>query len=225
MGYKKLHGSFDTSLSCRSTMRVLASIYEHDIEFDFIPIDLNSGDNYKDPFLSLSPFGDIPVFPDEDLTIFGSRAIMRYISHQYAKPGKEQVFEDVPKLQAMVANWIDIEDHQFDPPATKLITELVDKPKMGLKPDQVVLTEETKKLVNVLDIYEERLKESKYLGAYKFTSADLTHLPNLYYLMGTPLKHMFDDRPCVSAWATGILARPAWSKTVTMVITETSNAA
>ncbi|KAM7277927.1 hypothetical protein ACFE04_005061 [Oxalis oulophora] len=34
---------------------------------------------------------------------------MRYISHEYAKPGKEQVFEDVPKLQAMVANWIDIE--------------------------------------------------------------------------------------------------------------------
>ncbi|KAK9280870.1 hypothetical protein L1049_003761 [Liquidambar formosana] len=65
------------------------------------------------------PFGQVPVFQDEELTLFESRAIMRFISHAYQKSGKEQVFM-TPKLQGIAAGWIDVEDHQFDPPASKL---------------------------------------------------------------------------------------------------------
>ncbi|KAK1559833.1 hypothetical protein Q3G72_018896 [Acer saccharum] len=58
--------------------------------------------------------------------------------------------------------------------------------------------------------------ESKATGD-KFTAADLTHLPCLYYLMATPIKSLFNDRPYVSAWCAAILARPAWSMVVFMV--------
>ena len=147
---------------------------------------------------------------------------MRFISHHYPKPGKEQVYE-APKQQGIVAAWIDVEDHQFDPPASKLRMELLEKSQNGLSADKQVVAQEEANLARVLDVYEERLKHSNYLGGDKFTSADLTHLPNLYYLMKTPVKRLFDERPHVSAWSTNLLARSAWAKVVHMVKNQTNN--
>ncbi|RVX20780.1 Glutathione S-transferase [Vitis vinifera] len=156
-GCSELYGALDSP----STMRALASLFEHDVEFELIPVDFQAGELKKMP--SLSPFGELPVFQEGDLTLFESRTIMRYISHEYGKRGEEQVYE-IPKLQGIAAAWIDVEDHQFDPPASKLIWELVFKPQKGLPTDEGVVEEEEAKLVKVLDVYEERLSNSVFLG-------------------------------------------------------------
>ena len=56
--------------------------------------------------------------------------------------------------QDIVTNWVDVEDHQFEPPAAKLIFEMVIKPNNGLAPDQGVVAEAEAKSGNVLDVYE-----------------------------------------------------------------------
>ncbi|GAB4829797.1 hypothetical protein Ancab_019450 [Ancistrocladus abbreviatus] len=211
MAAPKLYGSVDST----ATMRALASLFDHEVEFEFVAIDLKAGDHQTPSFLSLSPFGEVPIFQEGELTLFESRAIMRYISHSYPKPGKERVYM-TPKMQGIVAAWIDVEDHHFNPPATKLIAELAQKPKKGLVADQAVVAEGATELSLVLDVYEERLTESEFLGGDKFTSADLTHLPNLHYLMATPMRKLFESRPHVNAWCSDILARPAWAKVVEM---------
>ncbi|KAK7818464.1 glutathione s-transferase [Quercus suber] len=192
MAIRKLYGT----LGSPDTIRALASIFEHELDFEFIPIDLNAGEHKTESFLSLSPFGLVPVYQDDGLTLF--------------------VYE-VPKLQGIAATWIDVEDHQFSPPAEKLRQELVDKAKKGLPMDKEVVAEAEAKLIKVLDVYEERLTHSKYLGGDRFTSADLTHLPYLYHLMGTPVKQLFEERPNVSTWCKDILSRPCWSRVVEMV--------
>ncbi|KAK3007862.1 hypothetical protein RJ639_014591 [Escallonia herrerae] len=204
-------------------MRALVSLLEHDLRFEFLPIDLN--DLLKEPFLSLSVmllYLSIPfklrrvslsflkankILKAEHLDS-ESRAIMRSISHVYPKPGKEQIYME-PKLQGIVATWIDVEDHLFNPPASQLISELVFEVL-----DEAVVAEAEAKLAEVLDVYEERLSGFKYLGGDKFTSADLTHLPSLYYLMSTSI---LLERPHVSVWCREIMSRPAWTKVVQMV--------
>ncbi|GAB4829976.1 hypothetical protein Ancab_019620 [Ancistrocladus abbreviatus] len=172
MAAPKLYGSVDST----ATMRALASLFDHEVEveFEFVAIDLKAGDHQTPSFLSLSPFGEVPVFQEGGLTLFESRAIMRYISHSYPKPGKERVYM-TPKMQGIVAAWIDVEDHHFNPPAAKLIAELVQKPKKGLVADQAVVAEGATELSLVLDVYEERLTESEFLGGDKFTSAILAY--------------------------------------------------
>ncbi|KAH7836435.1 hypothetical protein Vadar_001187 [Vaccinium darrowii] len=213
MAARKLYGSVEST----TTMRALASLFEHELKFEFVRVDLNAGDHKKEPFLTLSPFGTVPVFQDGDLILFESTTIMRCISHVYTNPRTEQVYVD-PKMQGIAATWIDVEDHHFNPPASKLISELVFKPKNGLPTDEATVAVEEAKLAKVLDVYEERLANSEYLGGDKFTSADLTHLPNLYYLMRTPAKRLFDERPKVRAWCAAIMSRPAWAKVVEMVM-------
>lgn len=112
--------------------------------------------------------------------------------------------------------WIQVEGNQFDPVASSLCWELVFKSKFGMTAAAAVVDEKTAKLGPVLDIYEARLAQSKYLGGHDFTLADLHHLPCIQLLMGTQVKKLFDSRPHVSAWCADILARPAWLKVVAM---------
>uniref|UniRef100_A0A803MPF7 glutathione transferase n=1 Tax=Chenopodium quinoa TaxID=63459 RepID=A0A803MPF7_CHEQI len=77
-----------------------------------------------------------------------------------------------------------------------------------------IVEENEAKLAKVLDVYEARLSQTRYLGGETFTLADLHHLPQIYRLMSTRVNKLFDEGPRVSAWFSDILARPAWKKTV-----------
>lgn len=211
MAVRKVYGSLDSP----ATLKVLASLYEHDLEFEFVPINLKDGENKTQHFLSKNPFGKVPVFEDGGYTQFESRAILRSMAHQYGKRGEELIYWDARK-QAVVANWVDVEDRKFEPPALTLINELAIKPKSGLETDYELVAEAEAKLAKVLDIYEARLSEFKYLASEKYTIVDVLHLPNLQNLMDTPAKKLLQSRPKVWAWCSEILARPAWAKVLDM---------
>ncbi|KAK3415552.1 hypothetical protein EUGRSUZ_H01173 [Eucalyptus grandis] len=206
----KVHGSVFSA----PTMRLLIALHEKDLEFEFVFVNLRAGEHKKEHFLALNPFGQVPVFEDGDLKLFESRAITQYIAHVYEDKGTPLVCEGEP--MATVSVWMEVEAHQFDPAASKLHRELVYKSKIGMATDAAVVEENEAKLAKVLDIYEVRLSQSKYLGCDCFTLADLHHLPALTSLMGTPVKKLFDARPKVSAWVADIMAWPALAKVLAM---------
>ena len=87
---------------------------------------------------------------------------------------------------------------------------------LGMSTHTAVVEENEAKLAKVLDVYENRLAHSKYLGRDCFTLADLLHLPTLQYSLGTQSQKLFDSRSHVSAWVADITARPAWLKVQAM---------
>lgn len=117
---------------------------------------------------------------------------------------------------ALVSVWMEVEAQQFEPAASKLNWEIFYKPFFGMTTDPAAVAENETKLAQVLDIYESRLAQSKYLGGDSFTLADLHHLPNLHLLLVTQSKKLIESRPHVSAWAADITARPAWAKVLAM---------
>lgn len=211
MGVVKVHG---IPLST-AAMRVMACLYEKELEFELVPVDLRAGEHKKEPFISLNPFGQVPAFEDGDLKLFESRAITQYIAHLYAGNGTPLVCPD-PKKMAVVSVWMEVEGHQYDPAASKLTYELAIKKFLNATADNAVVEEYEAKLAKVLDVYEARLACCKYLAGDCFTLADLHHLPTMQYLMGTQAKKLFDSRPHVSAWCADIMGRPAWSKVLAM---------
>ncbi|KAJ7961966.1 glutathione S-transferase-like [Quillaja saponaria] len=211
MAVIKVHGTvFSTA-----TMRVSACLFEKQLEFEIVPIDIRGGEHKKEPFLSLNPFGQVPAFEDQDLKLFESRAITQHIAHAYADKGTELICGDFKKM-AIIGAWVEAESHQYDPPATKLTQELVVKPAFGIPKDPAVVEENEPKLIKILDIYEKRLAQSKYIGGDSFTLVDLHHLPTIHYLMGTEAGKLFKSRPNVNAWVADITARPAWSKVLAL---------
>ncbi|OWM77997.1 glutathione S-transferase PARB-like [Punica granatum] len=211
MAVLKVHGNPISS----ATWRVLACLYEKELDFEFVMVDLRSGEHKKEPFLSLNPFGLVPAFEDGDLKLFESRAITQYIAHTYADKGTPLVIPG--KEMATVSVWMEVEAQQYDPAALKLQFELAINPLLGIQTDAAVVEEYEHKLAKVLDVYEARLSQSKYLGGDCFTLADLHHLPTLNYLMPTQVRKIFDARPKVSAWVADISSRPAWCKVLEMI--------
>ncbi|CAL5423595.1 unnamed protein product [Camellia sinensis] len=173
MAGRRVYGS----LKSPATLKVLANLFEHDLDFEFVPVDLDNGEHKNKHFLSMNPFGQVPVYEDGGIKQFESRAIIRCMAHEYGKKGEELIYWDAKK-QAVVANWIDVEDHHFEPPALKLISELLVKPKKSFTPDEGIVAEAEAELAKVLDVYEARLEKSEYLASEKYTIVDLLHLPN-----------------------------------------------
>ncbi|MFS7930929.1 putative glutathione transferase [Helianthus anomalus] len=199
-------------------LRAMAALFEKDLDFEFVPVDFATREQKTPQFLALNPFGEVPVFEDGDFKLFESRAITKYVAEAYADKGTDMVLKDPEKL-AIQTMWMEVEGQKFDPTSSKLGWELYFKQMFGLTDEAVVARAGDKggqKLEDVLDVYEQRLTESKYLGGDSFTLADLHHLPYLHILIGMKVKSLFDARPHVNAWASDILSRPAWVKVVSM---------
>ncbi|CAA0832037.1 Glutathione S-transferase F8- chloroplastic [Striga hermonthica] len=126
----------------------------------------------------------------------------------------EPLVPNDPYKMAIVSVWTEVGSQRFEVVASKLIYELVIKPKLGKVTNHGVVDQHQEKLAPVLDIYESRLSRSRYLGGDEFSLADLHHIPIVYDLLGTEIKALFDARPKVSAWCGNILARPSWQKVV-----------
>lgn len=143
-----------------------------------------------------------------------SRAITQYIAHRYENQGTNLLPVDSKNIAnyAIMAIGLEVESHHFDPVASKLCWEQFFKHIYGLTTDPAVVAEEEAKLDKVLDVYEARLKEFKYLAGDTFTLTDLHHIPAIQYLLGTPTKNLFTKHPRVNEWVTEITNRPASQK-------------
>ncbi|KAI3773133.1 hypothetical protein L6452_04333 [Arctium lappa] len=208
----KLHGLVGSN----ATFRSMVALIEKDLDFEFVPVDFAAREHKTPQYLARNPFGQVPAFEDGDLKLFESRAISKYVAETYADKGTNLTFNDSKKL-AIQTVWMEVEGQKFDPASAKLVWELALKPIFGQTTDDLVVAEFEQKLSQVLDVYERRLTESKFLGGDKFTLADLYHLPNIHYLMATKAKSLFHARPHVGAWCEDILSRPAWLKVVAML--------
>ena len=88
---------------------------------------------------------------------------------------------------------------------------------MKLKQDPVAIKQNEDKLAKVLQVYEKRLGESRFLAGDDFSLADLSHLPNTQYLTTAANKaELFTSNKNVGRWWSEISSRDSWKKVVEM---------
>ncbi|KAJ0964005.1 hypothetical protein J5N97_029127 [Dioscorea zingiberensis] len=109
-----------------------------------------------------------------------------------------------------------VEELSFDPPSSTLVFHLAFVPLNGARePEKSLLEQNEKKLAKVLDVYEQRLGDSRFLAGNEFTLADLFHLPNSHYLANSEeWRHLFESRKNVRRWWKKISNRNSWRKVV-----------
>lgn len=69
----KLYGS------AMSTSRVLVTLLEKDLAYEFILVDIAKGAQKAEEYKRLQPFGKVPVLDDDGFIIYESRAICKYL--------------------------------------------------------------------------------------------------------------------------------------------------
>ncbi|BFG17567.1 hypothetical protein CerSpe_038410 [Prunus speciosa] len=197
--------------------RVLACLLEKGVDYQLISVDMSKGEHKKPDYLKIQPFGQVPAFQDDDISLFESRAICRYICDKYADQGNKGLYGTNPLAKASIDQWLEAEGQSFSPPSSTLVFQLAFAPRMKLKQDQGVIRQNEEKLKKVLDVYENRLGESRFLAGDEFSLADLSHLPNGHYLVNaTDRGELFTSRNNVGRWWTEISTRDSWEKVVEM---------
>lgn len=197
--------------------RVLACLLEKDVEFQLLTINMAKGEHKKPDFLKIQPFGQVPAFQDEDISLFESRAICRYICDKHAARGNKGLFGTNPLVKASIDQWLEAEGQSFNPPSSALVFQLAFAPRMKIKQDEGLIKQSEEKLKKVLDVYEKRLGENRFLNGDEFTLADLSHLPNTQYLVHSTEKgEMITSRKNVGRWWNEISSRDSWKKVVAM---------
>eukprot|EP00246_Nothoceros_aenigmaticus_P001255 TRINITY_DN1171_c0_g1_i1.p2 TRINITY_DN1171_c0_g1~~TRINITY_DN1171_c0_g1_i1.p2 ORF type:complete len:218 (+),score=55.86 TRINITY_DN1171_c0_g1_i1:188-841(+) len=195
------------------TAKVLATLFEKGVEdAELVIVDLAKGENKKPEYLKLQPFGVIPVYQDEDVTVFESRAIIRYVAHKFANQGTA-LYGKSFKDKALTEQWLEVESQNFNPLVSGIVGQIVFAKYKGSETNWDTVKELLAKLEKVLDIYEEHLSKSKYLAGDFFSLADLSHLPYTHYLINVAQKgDGIKSRKHVSAWWDDISSRPSWKK-------------
>lgn len=89
---------------------------------------------------------------------------------------------------------------------------------MKIPQDEGAIKQNQEKLAKVLDVYDKRLGETRFLAGDEFSLADLSHLPNIHYLVSadadTTSLFTSSSRNNVSRWWSDISSRDSWIKTV-----------
>jgi glutathione S-transferase len=113
----------------------------------------------------------------------------------------------------MVDMWVEVEAHQMQPLAGAIAVECIVAPVLyGRERNQAVVDENVEKLKKVLEVYEARLAQSKYLAGDVLSLADLSHFTIMHYFMATEYATLVEALPHVNAWWEGLAARPAAKK-------------
>nr|ACL37469.1 phi class glutathione transferase [Cathaya argyrophylla]ACL37470.1 phi class glutathione transferase [Cathaya argyrophylla] len=194
------------------TKMVLSCLEEKQLDYEIVIVDLSAGAQKEPQYLALNPFGLIPTIQDGDLTLFESRAMIRYLAKKYKGQGTELLGKTVLE-QAVVDQWCEVEGQSFNSPASTIVAQTIFVPMRGGTTDEAAVEVNVEKLKKVLDIYEERLSKSKYLAGDFFSLADLQHLPSTDNLVNTCGKgDLILSRKHVKAWWEDISSRPAWKK-------------
>ncbi|KAL3683353.1 hypothetical protein R1sor_001375 [Riccia sorocarpa] len=194
------------------TGRVLITLFEKEVDYELVEIDLSKGEHKSPEFLKHQPFGQIPYVVHEGLELYESRAIARSVAEWYAKQGSA-LYGSTAHEKAQVEQWLEVEAQNYNPAISSLVFQLVFAPWFGKTTDEAVVAAQTAKLESVLDIYEKRLSEKKYLAGDFFSLADLSHITYSYYFIKIAGKGaIYDSRPHVKAWIDGIFARPSTQK-------------
>lgn len=82
------------------------------LPFERIPVDLAGGAQRRPDFLARSPFGQVPVIEDGELTLFDSNAILVYLAGRYDPSGTWLPHE--PLAAARVQQWLSVAAGQLN---------------------------------------------------------------------------------------------------------------
>lgn len=188
------------------TQRILILLEELSLKYDLRELDLMKG-QHKDPrYLQLQPFGKVPAVIYGDHKLFESRTILRYIAKNNTDDLDLTLDDSV-----YVDMWLEVESQNFNPVISKYIYEKVFKKWKDPEAvsDETILQQALEEFRNVLNVYEQRLASSKYLGGNAFSIADISHIPYLYMFIncGEENKKFLKQYPHVYKWYKRMLMR------------------
>ncbi len=167
----------------------------------------------SDPaYRALNPNGLVPTIEDDQLVLWESNAIVRYLAARY---GEGVLWSSDPATRATGDRWMDWASTTVAPPYRDVFWNLVRT--APEKRDMAAVEKGIVRLGQLLSIVEPVLARQPYLSGDALGIGDIP-LGTLVYALFT-LELDLPDMPHIAAWYQRLTERPAYRKAVMIPLT------
>lgn len=156
-----------TSPNCQRTRVVL---YEKNLSYQTIPVDLVKKEQKRPEFLKMNPYGKVPVLVDGDTIIYESCIINEYLEEQYPDP---PLLPKDPARRSKIRIMIDYGVNRTYPAYERLRNEML---KLESERNREVISEAKQELKGLLQRFEEEIGDQSYLAG-DFSLLDAAVIP------------------------------------------------
>jgi glutathione S-transferase len=178
-------------------------LHEKGIDFEVHEVDLG---NKSEEFLSVSPYGKVPVLRVNGTSLYESNVVNEYLDEVYDSP---KLMPQNPEQRALVRSWMAFADDYFFASVYRVRMGL----QRGYSEDEI--QEAKEKLYDALSRLEHQLEGREHLVG-KYTLADIAHAGNFHRLRelaesGEVPLHKY---PNVMAWMERVESRQSYEASV-----------
>ena len=168
---------------------------------------------HSDEINELHPFGKVPAFKHDDVTLCETVAIGTYIDDVFDGPAL------VPAdtlARAHMHKWISLYNDNGAPAIGRgLILQRLLNPMMGNEPDEARIQESIPKVRKILEVYDGALAGKDWLVGDAISLADLFPIPMFAYIHMTPEgKDLMKGLTNLGRWYDAIAARESFKNTI-----------
>jgi glutathione S-transferase len=192
----KIHGVPPSSF----TRTVRLACHEKGIDYELVP-------TFPGQMGALNPFQKIPAISHDDVTLYESTAILRYLDRAF--PGPKLWPEDSRQV-ALCDQWVSAVCDSLVNSALRYLAN-----HYGFLPvPQEMADRYLAKAREVVPVFDRHLGNSRYLVGDRVTAADLFLAPIVFYFPAIPgLKEIADGAPDLARWARDMAGRPSVTAT------------
>lgn len=204
MGQPIVHGpAFSTYV--RS---VRLALHEKGVPHELVDVEILKGAHKQAPHIQRHPFGKVPAFQHDGLTLYESSAILRYIDEVFPGPA---LMPSTPAERAKTNQVMSVVDNYgYGPCVSELFIPRVLVPSLGGQTDEAKVQAGKEPATQFVNELERLLGTAAYFGGANISLADLHVLPVITYLAATPEgKAILEAAPNVRGWVSRMQKRPS----------------
>ncbi|WP_096086018.1 glutathione S-transferase family protein [Agaribacterium haliotis] len=185
---------------CPHSRRVIALLEQAQLPYRANLVTRFANQLQRPEFVALNPNAQVPVFLDDNFSLFESNAILRYLCNYHEL---SQWYPEDASKRALVDQWLDWNQCQLSP--------LLPSFDIGPAPQS------QQRLEDLLDLLAEHLWDKNYMCGAELSIADLSVASNIAQLeyVGVEL-----ELAPLKLWYQRMLALPGFYKTLTSMYEE-----
>ena len=193
--------------SAFNVQKVLWAIGELELPHEHIEAGGSVGGLDTPEFLAMNPHGRIPVLSDDELVLWESHTIIRYLAAAY---GSGLLWAEGPAERSLADRWMDWSLATLGPDFMTLFWSFFRTPEAQRKGQ--LIQGAVGRCADHFRILEEHLSRHSFLAGSRFTMGDIPAATTLYryFEMGIPVPEL----PNVRAWYERLAERPAYREHV-----------
>jgi len=149
------------------SLRALWGLRELDADFEFIPVNLLTGEHNHPDFLRLNPAGKIPVLVDGDTIVPESAAIVLYLADKYREKG---LLPASLEARAQVYRWTMFAVTELEQPLWRISKHSALYPVEKRLPADIALARE--EFLAMAAVLDSHLEGRKFIVGDSVTAAD-----------------------------------------------------